>query len=115
MNPDDSPEAQSFSPHDLMSGHDLKPGQCIFCRRILRRGTTEHHLIPRACHRNKWFLKRYSRQQMSETVPACRDCHAAIHQFVPSEKMLGREFNTVERLMSHQGFARFVRWISRQR
>ncbi len=32
---------------------------CELCQRTPRKGTTEHHLIPRTCHRNKWFKKRH--------------------------------------------------------
>ena len=93
----------------------LLDGQCAFCLRILKRGTTEHHLIPRTCHKNRWFQKRYTREQMRTTIPACRDCHKAIHDFISSEKELGRHFNTVEDLMEHPEFGRFVGWVSRQK
>lgn len=93
----------------------LQPGQCAFCRRILKNGTTEHHLIPRRCHKNRWFQKRYTREQMRETVAACRDCHNAIHRFVPREKDLGRSFNSISSLLAHPEIARFVAWVCRQR
>lgn len=88
---------------------------CTFCGRHLRRGTTEHHLIPRRCHRNKWFKQRFSREEMNRTVPLCRDCHRAVHRFVPKEKDLGRYFNTVEALMAHEKIANFVRWVRKQK
>ena len=94
---------------------DLVPGQCVFCLRILKRGTTEHHLIPRTCHKNRWFQKRFSRERMRVTVPACRDCHRAIHHLIPSEKELGKEFNTVAQLLANSDFARFVEWVRRQK
>lgn len=94
---------------------ELEPGQCVFCLRVLQNGTTEHHLIPKTCHKNKWFKKRFTRAQMRETVPACRDCHNAIHDLVPREKELGRHFFTVPLLLAHPDFARFVRWVSRQK
>ena len=93
---------------------ELDVGQCVFCLRIMKHGTTEHHLIPRCCHKNRWFQKRFSREQMRETVATCRDCHKAIHKFVPREKDLGREFNTIADLMAHPEIARFVDWVSRQ-
>lgn len=103
-------------PGDLASLRaELEPGQCLLCRRVMRSGTTEHHLIPRTCHRNKWFQKRFSREQMRQTIPTCRDCHNAIHRFVPSEKELGRSFNTVEALMSHPDIGRFVDWVQHRR
>jgi len=55
-----------------------KPTRCEFCLRETRAGTTEHHLIPSTLHSNEWFKKRYTRQQMQETVDLCSDCHGAI-------------------------------------
>lgn len=72
-------------------------------------------MIPRTCHSNKWFRKNFTRDQMLETVELCRDCHQAIHHFVPSEKELGRYYNTIDRLLSHSGIARFVAWIRKQK
>lgn len=79
------------------------------------RGTTEHHLIPRTCHKNKWFKKNFSRQQMSETVSLCRECHQGVHRFVPSEKELGRHYNTIEKLLAHEAIGRFVQWVRKQK
>jgi hypothetical protein len=85
------------------------------CGRVTRRGTTEHHLIPRTCHSNKWFKKRFSRQQMQETISVCRDCHGSIHDLIPSEKELGRYYCTVEALLAHEKLGKFVAWIRKQR
>lgn len=94
---------------------NLEKGQCVFCLRTMRNGTTEHHLIPRACHRTRWFQQRFSREQMRQTVPACRPCHSAIHRCVPKEKELGRAYNTVESLLAIPEFARFVAWARKQK
>ncbi|MBI1311907.1 hypothetical protein GC176_11495 [bacterium] len=72
-------------------------------------------MIPRTCHRNKWFKKQFSRQQMQQIVDLCRDCHRAVHELVPSEKELGRHFNTIDRLLAHESIARFVEWVRRQK
>ncbi|WP_235951834.1 hypothetical protein [Crateriforma spongiae] len=93
----------------------LIPDQCQLCRRITRKGTTRHHLIPRRCHRNKWFKKRFTREQMQQTIPLCRDCHSAIHRFVPSEKELGRNYGTVQALLSHDRIRDFVAWVRHRR
>lgn len=92
-----------------------EPSACCLCGRVTKRGTTEHHLIPRRCHRNKWFKKRFTREQMQVTISVCRDCHGAIHRFVPSEKELGRYHNTVELLLAHEMIGRFVRWVAKQK
>ncbi len=89
--------------------------RCELCGRLTKRGTTEHHLIPRTCHSNKWFKKRYSREQLSQTISVCRDCHRAIHDLIPDEKQLGRHFNTIELLLENEEIAKFVAWIRKQR
>ena len=88
---------------------------CRLCGRITRRGTTEHHLIPRTCHSNKWFKQRYSREQMQETISVCRDCHSSIHRLIPREKDLGRNYRTVETLLAHEELGKFVAWVRKRR
>ncbi|MEM7231304.1 MAG: hypothetical protein AAF517_03975 [Planctomycetota bacterium] len=88
---------------------------CALCQRVPRAGTTAHHLIPRTCHSNKWFKKRFTRVQMLVTVPLCRDCHKAVHRIVPEEKDLGREYHTLERLAAHPEVAKFVAYIRKQK
>ncbi len=89
--------------------------RCELCGRFTKRGTTEHHLIPRRCHRNKWFKKNFTREQMRVTVSLCHDCHAACHRFVPREKELGRHFHSLELLLSHPEISKFVAWVAKQR
>ncbi|GAB5403219.1 MAG: hypothetical protein Aurels2KO_14500 [Aureliella sp.] len=72
-------------------------------------------MIPRTCHKNKWFQKNFSRDQMRVTVDLCHDCHSAIHKYVPKEKELGRNYYTLERLLEHPEIAKFVEWIKKQR
>ena len=90
-------------------------GPCELCRRTTKRGTTEHHLIPRTCHKNKWFQKNFSREEMNRTVSLCRECHAEIHRQIPSEKKLGKEWNTLEKLLDHPRISAFVEWVSKQK
>jgi len=88
---------------------------CLLCERTPKKGTTEHHLIPRTCHRNKWFKKNFTRDQMQATVSLCRDCHNAVHRFEPKEKDLGRYYYTLELLKSHPQISKFVTWASKQK
>ena len=88
---------------------------CRLCERSMREPTTLHHLIPRMCHRNQWFQKRFTREQMLQTVPLCKDCHRAIHRLVPREKELGRYYHSVELLLAHTEIAKFVDWVKKQR
>lgn len=88
-------------------------GSCELCGR--ERELTFHHLIPRTTHRNKWFKKNFTREEMSRGLDLCRDCHSAIHTFIPNEKHLGRYFNTRELLLEHEELARFVEWVAGRR
>ena len=69
-----------------------------------------HHFIPRTLHRNKWFKKRYTREQMREGIEVCKSCHHAIHDLIPDEKELGRHYNTKEKLLAHPQVAGYVKW-----
>jgi hypothetical protein len=72
-----------------------------------------HHFIPRTLHSNKWFKKRYSRQEMQRGIEVCKACHRAIHDLAPDEKELGRHYNTLEKLLKHPEIGKFVRWKRR--
>ena len=88
---------------------------CELCHRKTKRGTTEHHLIPRTCHKNKWFQKNFTREQMRITVSLCHDCHNAVHRFVSKEKELGRHYHSLELLRSHPQLANFANWMKKQK
>lgn len=91
-------------------GRSVGFGPCALCERELER--TFHHLIPRSTHRNKWFRKTFSFEERNTGIDVCKDCHGAIHRFVPHEKTLGRSFNTVEALLAHPELGAFVAWVS---
>ena len=88
-----------------------REGTCVLCAR--ERRLTFHHLIPVTLHKNRWFKRNFSREDMHRGIMACRDCHDAIHRFIPN-KELGRSFNTLEALKTHPDLMRFVQWVSRQ-
>ena len=69
-----------------------------------------HHLIPQTLHSNKWFKKRYTRQEMAQGLKICKECHDFIHDAEPNEKKLGRLFNTKEKLLSHPKISAYVKW-----
>ena len=89
--------------------------ECELCRRLLKNGSSRHHLIPRTCHRRTWFRKRYSKEQMQVTVAVCRDCHSAIHDLIPDERELGRAYNTLELLQAHPAIEKFLIWVRKQK
>jgi hypothetical protein len=92
-----------------------KTDRCELCGRVPKQGTTEHHLIPRTLHSNKWFKKRFDREQMRRKIDVCRDCHRAIHRFIPDGKDLGRHFNTLEKLRAHERLAKYLAWVRKQK
>lgn len=69
-----------------------------------------HHFIPRTTHSNKWFKKNYTREEMREGLDICKGCHKTLHNLIPSEKVMGREFNTREKLLAHAEVAKYVKW-----
>lgn len=69
-----------------------------------------HHFIPRTLHANKWFKRRYTRQQLQQGLEVCRACHAAIHDLIPDEKDLGRHYATREALAAHPQLRKYLRW-----
>ncbi len=87
-------------------------GACELCGRI--RPLTFHHLIPRANHGNKWFRKRFSRDEMrGRGAWLCRACHDKVHELF-DEKTLGRTFNRIEALRAEPEVARFVAWVRKR-
>lgn len=87
-------------------------GHCDLCGREAK--LTFHHLIPRTLHRNKWFKKQYTRDQMNDGIDVCNECHAAVHEFA-DHKELGREYFTRERLLEHPELAKFIAWVRKKR
>lgn len=81
---------------------------CELCER--ERSLQFHHLIPRTLHKNKWFKKRFTKEEMNKGIEICRDCHKAIHKFI-KEKDMGRNYNTKEKLMEHPKVFKFVLWV----
>ena len=53
---------------------------CEMCEREML--CNEHHLIPRTNHKNKWFLKHFTIDDMkTRKLMTCYDCHSDIHRF----------------------------------
>ena len=92
----------------------MKRTHCELCCRSSQ-DISKHHLIPAACHTNKWFKKNFTRHEMGHrAVFVCRECHHAIHDAVPSEKELGKKWNTKELLLSHPKIRIHVEWMQKR-
>ena len=77
----------------------LAPSTCPLCERPNLQ-PSDHHLVPRA-------------RGGKVTQRLCQDCHSAIHATF-TNKELEREYATIEALLSHEGFARIIRFIAKQ-
>lgn len=89
-------------------------GTCLICQRP-EIELTGHHLIPKTLHQNSWFLKRYTLEEMqTNVISVCRLCHDKIH-YVEKEKVLGREYNTLEKLLEHEEIKKFIPFARKQK
>lgn len=74
---------------------------------------TFHHLIPKSCHSNKWFKKNFDRTEIQENgISICRRCHSFIHKKF-SEKTLGRELNSLDKLLANQTIHEYIQWAKK--
>lgn len=87
---------------------------CELCARSVP--LTFHHLVPRKVHKRTRFIRRHGKREMRSTgLWICRLCHSGIHNIIPDEKVLAESFFTKELLLAHEGVARHVLWVSKQR
>ena len=87
-------------------------GKCELCER--ENELTFHHLIPKSQHKNKWFKKMFTREEMNTGVDLCKeDCHNEIHRII-NEKEMGRSFNTIQKLLRHPKVKKYIKYIKNQ-
>ncbi|MDE1465960.1 hypothetical protein [Spartinivicinus poritis] len=95
--------------NQVVSQLSSKPVHCELCERA--ETLTRHHLIPRTHHRRKIFVKRFTKQQMTNSILwLCRPCHSHIHSSF-SERDLGLQYSSREALLNCQEITEFVDWI----
>lgn len=86
-------------------------GICEMCKKPSK--LTFHHLIPKSTHKNKWFRKNFGREDMlTRGIDICRKCHSFLHKTY-SEKYLGRELNTLDKLLSDEKISKYVNWAKK--
>ena len=89
------------------------PERCELCGR--EKPLTFHHLIPQKNHNKPRFRKRYTKQEMrTRGIYICRPCHSGLHDLL-DEKELGEKYTTLEDLLAHEGVARHVAWVAKQK
>lgn len=75
-----------------------RAAQCALCGREMPPGSADaHHLVPRTCGGR-------------DTVMLHRICHRQIHALL-SERVLAREYATIEALRAYPPLARFIAWV----
>lgn len=90
----------------------MKIDKCALCER--ENNVTFHHLIPRTLHKNKWFKKNYTREEMNKGVDLCKyECHREVHNLI-GEKEMGRSYNTLEKLKRHPKVKKYIKFIQKQ-
>lgn len=93
-----------------MKATDIK--HCEMCHR--EQPLTFHHLIPKTNHKNKWFRKNFTLEDMrTRGIFICRKCHSHIHKMI-NEKELGRNYNTLELLLADERIRKFIQWVKKQ-
>lgn len=60
----------------------------------------DHHLVPKS-------------KKGKVTITICRPCHNAIHDYFTNNE-LRDEYNTVEKLRSHDRFSKYLTWIRKK-
>jgi len=94
--------------------NQTKDGECELCDRFATT-LSEHHLIPRATHRNKRVRRMFSVQEMrTRKADVCQPCSKAIHTFF-TEKELALFYNTIKALRSHPAIQKHIKWVRRQK
>lgn len=89
------------------------PTNCELCGRD--KPLTFHHLIPKAVHGKRRYQKRHTKTELrSRGLYICRLCHNGIHDLIP-ERELADNFATREALLDHEGLARHIAWVKKQK
>jgi len=76
--------------------------RCPLCQRSPIPEFSDHHLIPKSRGGGPEHKK-----------PLCLDCHNSIHRWFTNRE-LEKTYFTVEALLSHEGFAKHITWLSKQ-
>ncbi|TMW56246.1 hypothetical protein Poli38472_008894 [Pythium oligandrum] len=98
---------------DVADGDDDGESEdvCEMCERPMR--LTLHHLIPRETH-ERYRKKGYTQEFLNTCARICRPCHSKIHS-TEDNKTLARDYNTVEKIMTHPDIQRWVSYAKKQR
>ena len=102
------------TPRPKRHDRSIQPDACELCSRAVR--LTFHHLVPRKVHKRTRFIRTHGKDEMrSKGLWLCKLCHSGIHTIIPNEKSLAESYYTKELLLSHEGIARHVAWVRKQK
>jgi hypothetical protein len=74
---------------------------CPICKRSAPPSAQEkHHTVPRS-------------EGGKDTIIVCIDCGDMVHQIF-TLKELKKEFNSVEKIVGHEGIQKWVKWINKK-
>lgn len=76
--------------------------KCELCERDVET-LTRHHLTPKS-----------RGGKGGDVIMLCLSCKDMVHQLI-SNKKLEKEYNTLEKLLSHQKVQNYVKWIQKQK
>lgn len=84
--------------------------KCPVCNRELISGRSidQHHLLPKT-HGNR-DKKAYNKENL---VTLHKVCHMKIHSLFTTAELL-REYNTIEKILTHPDMQHFVTWVSKK-
>lgn len=86
---------------------------CELCER--EKPLTKHHLIPKAVHTKKRYIKQYGKHEMRDRgLMICKQCHDGIHDLYP-EKDLANNFHNKELLVEDERVRRHIGWVRKQK
>jgi uncharacterized protein (DUF2384 family) len=85
---------------------------CKLCQRDVDE-LTEHHLIPKSTWKRGSIKRKFTKEQMKETVSFCKLCHKNIHKFY-TEIQLAEEFYELELLKEDPQVSKFIKWAQKQ-
>jgi hypothetical protein len=89
-----------------------KTGICPLCGREIE--LVPHHFIPTTLHRENWYKKNFTQEQMDRSFDVCVDCHNAIHKFY-NPRELADIMNTPEKILEDEKIMKFAKFAAKQK
>jgi len=89
-----------------------RAGICPLCKREL--DLVPHHFIPSSLHKDNWYKKRYTEEQLNMHADVCVDCHNAIHKF-HDNKELADNINTLDKILEDDKIMKFAKFAAKQK